>query len=217
MIVRNVVAALFVPACLIAFARNARAQDENDDEAPPATSSAPASTPAPAEHEYTAPLYQRTQPSYVPQSVALSGPHQLNDWNEGEPIPPGYHPVERTRRGLIIGGAVTFGSLYLISLFAAAAGADSTDPGEKNQEAALWIPVAGPFIQMANTSTATGNLFLAIDGIAQTAGVGMFIAGLAWPSKVLIRNDLAGKNKLNLSFTPVISKSMSGWGLTGTF
>jgi hypothetical protein len=70
---------------------------------------------------------------------------------------------------------------------------------------------------MANTSTATGNLFLAIDGIAQTAGVGMFIAGLAWPSKVLIRNDLAGKNKLNLSFTPVISKSMSGWGLTGTF
>src|SRR4051812_9278756 len=37
---------------------------------------------------------------YVPQSVASSGPRHINDWEEGEPIPRGYHPVHRIRKGL---------------------------------------------------------------------------------------------------------------------
>ena len=51
--------------------------------------------------EYVAPLQQQTQPMYVPQSVAISGPRQITTWQEGEPIPPGYHPVQRIRRGLV--------------------------------------------------------------------------------------------------------------------
>src|SRR5262249_33082790 len=69
----------------------------------------------PTQTEYPAPLAQTTQPSYVPQSVALSGPEELRNWHEGEPIPPGYKPVERVRKGLIIGGAITFGALYSLS------------------------------------------------------------------------------------------------------
>lgn len=214
---RPLASLLLVPALSMAFASSAHAQGPPT---PSATSEEgePISTPPTgAQQQYTAPLYQHTQPTYVPQSVAMSGPHELRDWDEGEPIPAGYHPVERLRKGLIIGGAVTFGSLYLISLFVAAAGSDSTEPGQSNTEAAMWIPVAGPFVQMAHTDSATGNLFLAIDGLAQAAGVTMLAFGLFSPTKVLIRNDLAGKNALKLSVAPILAKNMSGFGLTGSF
>jgi hypothetical protein len=163
--------------------------------------------------QYTTPLYQQTQPSYVPQSVALSGPREIKDWSEGEQIPPGYRPVERTRKGLIVGGAVTFGSLYLISALVASAGSDSSQyNGGKNEEAALWVPAIGPFIQMAGTESSTGKLFLAIDGIGQTAGAAMLIVGLVSPKTVLVRNDLA-----EVRVTPMLAKGTAGAGLTGTF
>src|SRR5262245_26215914 len=59
--------------------------------------------------QYPAPLSQTTQPSYVPQSVALSGPKQL-EYDEGQSVPPGYTPVEKKRKGPIIAGAVVLGS-----------------------------------------------------------------------------------------------------------
>lgn len=163
--------------------------------------------------QYTAPLYQQTQPSYVPQSVALSGPREIKDWNEGDPIPPGYRPVERMRKGLIVGGAVTFGTLYFLSAMIAAVGSDvSSATGGKNEVAAMWIPVFGPFIQIANTESSTLKLFLGIDGVAQTAGAAMLIVGITSPRTVLVRNDLA-----EIRVTPIVTKDTAGAGLVGTF
>jgi hypothetical protein len=167
----------------------AHAQEEQDPPPPPP----PASAQAP-NGEWVAPLSQRTQPSYVPQSVALSGPRIITDWEQGEPIPPGYHPRTRARTGMIVGGAVTFGVLYMFTALVAAAGADSAQTnGTSNQYGALWIPGVGPFLQMTNTSSATGNYVLAIDGIAQCAGLAMLIYGISSPRTVLVRDDLATK------------------------
>jgi hypothetical protein len=163
--------------------------------------------------QYTAPLYQQTQPSYVPQSVALSGPREIKDWNEGDPIPPGYQPVERTRRGLIVGGAVTFGVLYLLTALVAAAINDVNDAtGSSNTATALYVPAFGPFIQMASTKSSTGNVFLAIDGLGQTAGAAMLIVGITSPKTVLVRNDLA-----EIRFSPILGKDTAGAGLVGKF
>src|SRR5215831_15689153 len=41
-----------------------------------------------------------------------SGPRVITDWKEDEPMPPGYHPVQRMRKGPIVAGAVTLGILY---------------------------------------------------------------------------------------------------------
>jgi hypothetical protein len=165
--------------------------------------------------EYTAPLSQTTQPSYVPQSVALSGPRQL-DHHEGEPVPPGYTPVQRTRKGPIVAGAVVFGTLYLFSSAAAAAGADSAQHGGSNEVGALWIPVAGPFIQMGQTDSALGKYMLAIDGIGQAAGAALLAWGLTSPKTVLVRNDLTGWRP-TIRATPIVTASTTGVGLTGTF
>jgi hypothetical protein len=174
----------------------------------------PASARAP-NGEYVTPMQQQTQAVYVPQSVALSGPRVIKDYEEGEPIPPGYHADTRVRTGLVVGGSITFGIMYLFSILAAAAMNDSADRKYSSSERGdfLFVPVAGPFLQMTKTETSSGNTLLAIDGIAQAAGATMLIVGITSPRTVLVRNDLA-----EVRVTPMqVGQSGSGLGLVGTF
>lgn len=202
-------------AAAIAVSTLALPSARADDGPLPPSQPPPASARAP-NGEYVAPLQQQTQAVYVPQSVALSGPRIIRDYEEGEPIPPGYHADTRVRSGLIVGGAVTFGVLYLFSALAAAAMNDSSERtyGDKNERGDfLLVPVAGPFLQMTKTESSTGNTFLAIDGIGQAAGATMLIVGITSPRTVLVRNDLA-----EIRIAPMkVGERGSGLGLVGTF
>jgi len=164
--------------------------------------------------EYVAPMAQQTQPSYVPQSVAMSGPRMIKDWDENQPIPQGYHRETRVRKGMVISGAIVFGVPYLYSALIAAVGSDiASSTGESNKVGALAVPVLGPFIEMGETGSSTANFMLAIDGVAQAAGAFMFIYGLTSPRNVLVRNDLA-----MVTVTPMrFGKDGSGLGLVGRF
>ena len=175
------------------------------DDAPP-----PRTTPLPV---YPAPLAQETQSTYVPQSVALSGPEEITNYDSSRPIPLGYTPVERARKHLIVGGAVTFGVTYGLSAFAAAVGEDSSRNTGKNELAALWVPVAGPFLQMADTDSATGKFFLFGLGATQAAGAIMLYYGVTTTQRVLVRNDLVG----SLTVTPMAGNGASGMMLSGQF
>jgi hypothetical protein len=161
---------------------------------------------------YVAPLSQETQTTYVPQSVALSGPEELRDYDESRPPPAGYTAVFRKRRGLIVGGGVTFGVSYGISAFVASIGEDSSGGG-RNTVAAMWIPVAGPFIELTDTDNATGRFFLVGLGAAQAAGAIMLYYGLTTHKRVFVRNDLVG----NLAVTPMAGAGVSGMMLSGSF
>src|SRR4051812_28064775 len=147
---------------------------------------------------YPAPLAQETQSTYVPQSVALSGPEEISDWDSSRPVPLGYTPIERARKHLIVGGAVTLGVSYGLSAFVAAIGED-TNRGSTNELAALWIPVAGPWIQAGQTESATGKFFLVGMGGAQVAGAIMLYYGMSSTQRVLVRNDLVG----SLTVSPI--------------
>lgn len=163
---------------------------------------------------YPAPLSQTTQSTYVPQSVAMSGPEEITDFDFSRPVPMGYTPIARTRKHLIVGGAVTFGVVYGLSAMVAAAGEDGTrDSGRPNDAAPLWIPVAGPFLEMGHTDLATGKLFLAGVGAAQLAGALMLYYGLTTKEHVLVRNDLVG----SLTVTPIGGHGASGMALAGRF
>jgi hypothetical protein len=162
--------------------------------------------------EYVAPLSQSTQQVYIPQSVALSGPRMIKDWEDGQPIPPGYHRETRVRKGLVITGAILFGVPYLYSAGGAALGSDAYGSRD-NKLAALWVPCLGPFIEMGQTDSASARYILALDGLAQSAGMAMFIYGLAVPKNVLVRNDLA-----LLTVMPMkLGKDGQGVGLIGRF
>jgi len=160
--------------------------------------------PQPPPQPYAAPLSQTTQPSYVPQSVALSGPMQL-DADDEMRVPSGYTAVERTRRGPIIAGAVTFGTTYLLT----ALGASVANDVSAGSATPLFVPALGPFIQMGKDQSDTGRFFLAIDGAAQCAGLALLIYGLTSKKTVWMRNDLV--------VAPMISGSSAGAGVSGTF
>ena len=201
-----------VATLLTLVAATAYAETDEVIEAPsdvPPAPVAPAPTGRPV---YAAPLSQTTQSTYVPQSVALSGPEEIKDFDMSRPIPDGYSVVYRKRKGLIVGGSVTLGVSYGISMLTAAIGEDESYDGQ-NEMAAMWIPVAGPFIQMANEGSATGKLVLAGLGGAQLAGAIMLYYGMTSKKPVLVRNDIVG----NLQISPYAGKDSSGLVVGGRF
>ncbi|CAN5480197.1 hypothetical protein BH11MYX1_BH11MYX1_23930 [soil metagenome] len=161
---------------------------------------------------YPAPLTQTTQTTYIPQSVALSGPEEIDDVEDGRRAPMGYTEVHRARKHLIVGGAVTFGVSYLISAFTASIGHDASSSGN-NDLASLYVPVAGPFLEMGHTNSATATFFLAGLGGAQLAGAIMLYYGITSTQRVFVRNDLVG----NLSITPLADHNIQGLALSGSF
>ncbi len=195
----------------------AHADDDDGQYAPPPPPPTYAQ-PVQAQPVYQAPLSQTTQTTYVPQSVALSGPEEI-DAEEGRRAPAGYTPVQRTRKGMLIGGGVTLGVSYGYALLFAAAGSDEAQydsydgTSGRNEFAALWIPVAGPFIQMADTDSNAGKLALAGLGTAQVIGAVMLYYGLTTKKTVYVRNDLVG----NLSVTPMTGNGNTGVALSGSF
>src|SRR4051812_11735768 len=66
----------------------------------------------------------------------------------GDPIPYGYQPVLRRRKGLIIGGAAGFGGAYLFSaMLASSSTRDSQGYDDHEYTKKLYIPLVGPFFQ----------------------------------------------------------------------
>lgn len=195
-----VVAALTVSSFLVTSATPARAQ---------VVVQAPVYAPG-----YATPVYGQPQPIYV---SASPGPRVIRGWQEGEPIPPGYHPAERVRLGLVVGGATLFGVMYLFSALAAGVCSSAQEGtttsicgGSTTKEDPLLLPAIGPFIQMAEGGNAVGDVFLAIDGLAQLGGIAMLIYGLAVPKPVLVRNDLGKASPPRLEISPMVGAGRAG-------
>lgn len=147
----------------------------------------------------------------------MMGPRVL-DWEEGDPMRPGYHPETRIRKGMVVGGAVTFGVTYLFTALGGAIASDvlRTTSGGSSSVLPLFIPAVGPFVAIGTMgANVTGGFFLALDGLAQSAGIALFIYGLAAPKTVLVRNDVA---KPFIRPAPMMVGGTSpGAGLVGTF
>ena len=153
-------------------------------------------------------------PTYATPPV---GPRTI-EYAEGRPIPPGYHVEERTRTGLAVGGGVTFGATWLLS---AAVGAGLSeawahDDDISNDDTAwpLFIPVAGPFIGIGTMHASYGPGFmLVLDGLAETGGLAMFIAGLAAKKELLVRDDVYDAQ---VQVVPLAGPGMAGIAIAGT-
>jgi hypothetical protein len=141
---------------------------------------------------------------------------RVQPYNGGE-VPSGFHTEDRARSKLVIAGAVTFLGAYLLSIISAAAylGSDASQPttscsatfcSTSSQQQSppglgyLFVPLAGPWITLAKAnldSDDVGIPILILDGIAQAAGLGLFIAGEAARETVLVRDTNHAKLKLS--------------------
>lgn len=161
------------------------------------------------------PVYVQPSPFYI------QGPRTL-PYDEGQPIPQGYTRREKPRLGLIIGGAVTLGVSYLLSLMAfviddSVSCVEFDGSGGCDETSDLWplaIPVAGPFLTIGTTDGEQDSLtILLLDGLAQVGGVVMLVLGVTSKKTVLVRNDLAEVHVTPLSF----ANGGHGLGLAGHF
>jgi hypothetical protein len=129
-------------------------------------------------------------------------------------VPFGYHFDEQSRKGLIVGGAVTFGTMYSLT---AGLGLVGMAFGGTGQGAEIFlIPLAGPFIatQTAGNTPASTALLVA-DGLLQVGGVAMLVAGIVARETVLVRNDVARGFLMPTPMT--FGPNSGGIGLVGTF
>ena len=137
--------------------------------------------------EFVAPMSQTTQPTYVPQSVAMSGPRFIKDWEEGQPIPYGYHHETRVRKGMVVSGSIVLGVLYLYSAFAAVDRPGRLHRDRRRQQGRLaYLPVLGPFLEMTETDSASLRYILMLDGLAQAAGAALLLRGVTYPKHLLV-------------------------------
>ena len=182
-----------------------------DDDAPPAPAPVPTTAPVYVP-VYPAPLTQQVQTTYVPQSIALSGPFEIDDVEPGEVAPSGYTAVQRPRKQMLRSGLAMLGMAYGISALTAAIGQDTSEGGS-NPVALMWIPVAGPFLELGQSSSATADVLLVGLGGVQLAGAIMAYYGLTTKKTVFVRNDLVG----GLTVGPMVARGASGVSLSGHF
>lgn len=153
----------------------------------------------PQPYAYPPPAYYAPPPQQFPVKLP---------YTEGQPIPQGYRVSTHARRGLVIGGAVTFGVLYVLSIIAADAA--NSDGHKDDNLKSLYVPALGPFIAGANASGSKSIFYL--DGFGQVAGLAMFIGGFAFPQTELVRNDVARVRVL-----PMIGQGKSGLAVDVVF
>jgi hypothetical protein len=152
-----------------------------------------------------APTTQQPADQHAPAQAPVSGPAQM-DW-DGDGTPPnGYHLETRVRKGLVIAGAVTFGTMYLTTVI----GAAFANALGSSRASVAFVPIAGPFIALRDVPDERGVALLVIDGVVQAAGATMLIVGLAAQKTVAVRTDSA-----KVEIMPVVGPGSVG--LVGTF
>lgn len=108
------------------------------------------------------------------------------------------------RPGLTAAGVTLWVTSYALTILSAAIVGTNCDPGnaELGCTSARWplfIPVAGPFVQMGyleGTNSGTARALLAVDGVLQAGGAAMALIGLLAQKKVLVPVFTAGRFRL---------------------
>jgi hypothetical protein len=121
-------------------------------------------------------------PYYFPQATVR--PPATLPFEEGDTVPAGYQLKTRRIKSMLVAGSVTFSVSYFLSILSGSVLVATNKQG--SGFAPLFAPVVGPLVTIgtghANAATA---LWLALDGIAQTAGAVTLIYSLLAEEKYL--------------------------------
>lgn len=136
---------------------------------------------------------------------------------EGEDEDVVRYPPTPARYGLIGGGVGMFGVSYGAGAIFAAAFPNT--PGIDS----LYIPVAGPWIAMGRNECRFNNpdcgailyvrgVLYALEGIAQLGGLALIGEGIFMTTEAP-----EAEPETSIQLTPVVSPTMTGFGLSGSF
>ena len=127
---------------------------------------------------------------------------------------------------LIMAGSIQLGTSWLTigvlpGAVLLAAGSEVDCPDCTIAGVTMLIPAIGPFVTMGvlagyGEAAGAGYALLAVDGLIQSAGLAMLIAGLVIEKDVLVRDRGAGTE---VEIKPIVSAGPGGGtaGLSGSF
>ncbi len=131
---------------------------------------------------------------------------------------PGPQPMVHTvRKGLVIGGSITFGISWGLAVLVSSSitnASDCSDCGKVSR--VLWIPVAGPIIADAvdNSSAAQEHVLLTGWSLIQAGVLAMFVIGLVGHDVPAIE---AMAEPFHLHLIPTVDRNRTGLALAGNF
>jgi hypothetical protein len=118
--------------------------------------------------------------------------------------------VHRPRRGLVTGGAITFGVSWGIAASVSFLISTCTGCGSTSTDY-LWVPVAGPMIFAARDNVSGSQGVYILWSATQAAGIIMFIVGEIGHDVMEYRVARGGPT---LQLAPLIARNASGLGVT---
>lgn len=195
---------------------------------PPPPAAPPPAPPASAAPPPYSP-YLGPPPSPAPDL----GQGAASPWILPPSLPPTHAEIEqfRSKKRMILAGAIVFGLAWYGALTAASVGITRNTVGSYEYIPAL-IPVVGPFISAPYRAVpnppqeadyAGMTLMLAL-GVTQAVGAGVFIAGLRMPTgraPAPCADETSARKApcpaARLSVAPIVSPAFGGAGLVGTF
>jgi hypothetical protein len=131
----------------------------------------------------------------------------------------------RPRMGLVIGGIILFGVVYLINVFAVYIDEQNTGTGDFDPLTGeyedgdtiteLLAPVVGPLLLLSEADESSVDTLLVLDSVAQTAGLAMFVIGLVAQREVYAQGQLPERPRFAL--TPTIGPGRTGASLSLAF
>lgn len=156
--------------------------------------------------QYGQPQYG--QPQYAQPQYAQPQPRMRRQrlrYHEGMEVPPGAEITSRPKIGLLVAGGVMFAIPYIFTAMAYAISQDASG----GIHPTILIPAVGPFIQIPDASSAAARTGLAWDGILQTVGLVLLVAG-AIPRKYVTYYAGGGSDQ---RFTVLPRFGQSGGGM----
>jgi len=171
-------------------------------QAPPANAYPPA---------YPPPYYAPAYPPYYapPPGYWVPQPLKERPYQQGTPVPDGYHVEDRHPRWALLTGGIMFGSAYLTGLFINGNSycVDSSSGSRcKDERWVMAIPIAGPFIDMNRTNSSGERMNDFLVGSGQVAGAIFLIYGIATTSPKLIPDY----QRAGVSVSPLLASRGAG-------
>ncbi len=158
-----------------------------------------------------APTYPPTQAQLAPYLPPEPVPYQ-----EGWPVPPGYHVESRSRKGLVWSGAAVFAAGYSLPLLIAT--------GKNPAAGWLLVPFAGPQLFASHQECPEPcddpgtPVFMMVFTATQVTGAALFAAGLLAQKRWVVPNALeASVGGARVTVLPQVDRGGAGLLAAGTF
>jgi len=160
-------------------------------------------------------------PGYPPPGYAPGYPPPGYRGAYGAPYPGAPPPqlvtVHKPRRGLVTGGAITFGVSWGVAAsisFIVNTDSSCSGSGCNDETDWLWVPVAGPLITLSRENGSGGEGFFILWSAAQAAGIVMFAVGMVGHD---VQEYRYAKNGPSFHLAPMVARNTSGMALTATW